>query len=133
MDMKKRKAIHIVIAYMYNIVFIIMSFVIMKHYSGELLITFIISGIVYLIYWIICSRKSYMPWCVYCHFLVGVVAQVLLNTIGVIPPDGGLFSGLGQFFYVVFVIALALIVGLVNLILFVIAKKKNKRAKEERI
>lgn len=131
--MKKRKAIHIVIAYMYNIVFILMSFAMMKSYCYDLQITFLVSGVLFLIYWIICSRKSYMPWCVYGNFLIGAFAQILLNYYEVIPPDAGLFSGLGQFFYVIFVIALALIVGLVNLILFVIAKKKNKRAKEERI
>ena len=70
-----------------------------------------------------------MPWCVYCHFLVGVVAQVLLNTVGVIPPDDGFLSGLGQFFYVILVIVLALIVGLANLILFVIAKRKSAKGR----
>lgn len=55
-----------------------------------------------------------------------VLAQVLLNRFGIIPEDSGLFSGLGQFFYVLLVIAHATIVGVVNLILFVIAKRKAR-------
>ena len=65
-----------------------------------------------------------MPWSVYFNLLVGALAQVLLNRFGIIPEDGGLFAGLGQFFYVIFVIIHAAIVGAVNLILFVVAKRK---------
>ena len=121
-----KKSIHILIAYIFNIMFIVMSLLMMRSYYDSLQITFIVLGVFYIIYWIICSRKSYMPWSVYLNFLAGVLAQVLLNRFGIIPEDSGLFSGLGQFFYVLFVIAHATIVGVVNLILFVIAKRKAR-------
>ena len=121
-----KKSIHILIAYIFNIMFIVMSLLMMRSYYDSLQITFIVLGVFYIIYWIICSRKSYMPWSVYLNFLAGVLAQVLLNRFGIIPEDSGLFSGLGQFFYVLFVIAHATIVGGVNLILFVIAKRKAR-------
>ena len=120
------KSIHILIAYIFNIMFIVMSLLMMRSYYDSLQITFIVLGVFYIIYWIICSRKSYMPWSVYLNFLAGVLAQVLLNRFGIIPEDSGLFSGLGQFFYVLLVIAHATIVGGVNLILFVIAKRKAR-------
>lgn len=121
-----KKSIHILIAYIFNIMFIVMSLLMMRSYYDSLQIAFIVLGVFYIIYWIICSRKSYMPWSVYLNFLAGVLAQVLLNRFGIIPEDSGLFSGLGQFFYVLFVIAHATIVGGVNLILFVIAKRKAR-------
>ena len=121
-----KKSIHILIAYIFNIMFIVMSLLMMRSYYDSLQIAFIVLGVFYIIYWIICSRKSYMPWSVYLNFLAGVLAQVLLNRFGIIPEDSGLFSGLGQFFYVLFVIAHAMIVGVVNLILFVIAKRKAR-------
>lgn len=121
-----KKSIHILIAYIFNIMFIVMSLLMMRSYYDSLQLVFIVLGVFYIIYWIICSRKSYMPWSVYLNFLAGVLAQVLLNRFGIIPEDSGLFSGLGQFFYVLFVIAHATIVGGVNLILFVIAKRKAR-------
>lgn len=121
-----KKSIHILIAYIFNIMFIVMSLLMMRSYYDSLQIAFIVLGVFYIIYWIICSRKGYMPWSVYLNFLAGVLAQVLLNRFGIIPEDSGLFSGLGQFFYVLFVIAHATIVGVVNLILFVIAKRKAR-------
>ncbi|MBQ4522904.1 MAG: hypothetical protein IJA10_08120 [Lachnospiraceae bacterium] len=121
----KDKILHIIIAYVFHIVFIVMSFAMMQHYHDALLLAFIVLGILYLIYWIMCNRKSYMPWNVYGHFGVGVVVQVLLNTCGIVSEDGGLFSGLGQFFYVVFVVIHAVLVGLTNLILYVIHKKRK--------
>lgn len=121
-----KKSIHILIAYIFNIMFIVMSLLMMRSYYDSLQIAFIVLGVFYIIYWIICSRKSYMPWSVYLNFLAGVLAQVLLNRFGIIPEDSGLFSGLGQFFYVLLVIAHATIVGVVNLVLFMIAKRKAR-------
>ena len=63
-----------------------------------------------------------MPWSVYVHFTVGTLLQILLNISGVIPQDGGWFSGLGQLLYVIFWVGYTLSLGLVNLILYVIAK-----------
>lgn len=120
----KNKIIHIVIAYVFHIVFIVKSFVMMQQNYDILQIAYIVLGIMYLIYWIICNRKSYMTWDVYCHFAAGAVLQFLLNTCGVIPADGGFFSGLGQFAYAMLVVIHAVLVGLTNLILYVIYKKR---------
>ncbi len=67
-----------------------------------------------------------MPWSVYFHFGVGALIQILLNECGIIPEDGGWFSGLGQFFYVIFVIVHAVVIGLTNLVLYGIAKRKKR-------
>ena len=77
------------------------------------------------IYWIISNRKTYMPWSVYVHFVVGSLVQILLNNSGIILKDSGWFSGLGQFFYIIFLIGHTLLLGLANLILYVIAKRKK--------
>ena len=119
------KLIHIIIAYIFHIISIVMSIEMMKQDCNQLLITFIVMAIVYLIYWFIYNRKSYMPWIVYFNFLVGAVTQIILNNNGVVPEDGGMFSGIGQFFYVVLVVVHAAIVGIMNLILFMIDKKRK--------
>lgn len=118
------KFIHIIIAYVFHIALILMSFTMMQSHCSNLQTSFIVLGILYLIYWIICNRKSYMPWCVYLHFGVGVLVQIILNSCGIIPEDGGWFAGLGQFFYKMLVIIHAVIVGVANLILYVIQKRK---------
>ena len=120
-----KKSVNILISYVFHSVFIIMSFLMMQDDCARLLTLFLLLGGIYLISWIIGNRKKYMPWSVYVHFIVGVLVQILLNKSGIIPKDGGLFEGLGQFFYIVFLIGHALLLGLVNLILFFIAKRKK--------
>ena len=121
-----KKFLHIVTAYLFHIILIVMSCVMMHSYYDTLQIIFLVLGILYLIYWIVCNRKSYMPWIVYFHFGVGALIQILLNECGIIPEDGGWFSGLGQFFYVIFVIVHAVVIGLTNLVLYGIAKRKKR-------
>ena len=124
MENMRGKRIHIIIAYIFHLVLIVMSFFMMESYYDSMQISFICFGILYIVYWIICSRKRYLPWTVYLNFCVGVLAQVLLNYCGIIPKDEGWFSGLGKFFYMIFVVAHAVIVGIINLILYVITKRK---------
>ena len=121
----QNKTIHILIAYIFNVVLIVMSFFMMKSYYDSLMIFFLILGILYILYWIVCNRKSYMPWVVYINFGIGVLAQLFLNYFGIIPKDGGWFSGLGQFFCMIFVAGHAVIVGVINLILYMIAKRRK--------
>ena len=120
-----RKKLHILIAYMFHIIFIVLGFLMMRSYYNSLQIIFLISGGLYIIYWIVCSRKNYMPWAVYMNFGIGALLQVLLNECGIIPEDGGWFPGLGQFFYIIFVAVHAVIIGIINLILYVIHRKNG--------
>ena len=118
----KNKIIQIIIAYVYHAFFIVQAFLMMQHYPDSVLITFAVIGILYLIYWIAMNRKGYMPWSVYLHFLVGAAINVLLNYTGIIPEDSGFFSGLGQFFFIIFLLIDAALLGVVNLILWLIDK-----------
>ena len=120
-----RKKVNILIGYAFNIVFIVMSFLMMQHYYDRLQTIFCVLGSIYLIYWIIGNRTNYMPWSVYVHFTVGTLIQILLNISGVIPEDGGWFPGFGQFLYVVFFVGYTLLLGFVNLILYAIASLKR--------
>ena len=123
-----RKKANILMAYVFHVVFIVMSFLMMQHYYDRLQTIFCVLGSIYLIYWIIGNRKNYMSWSVYVHFTVGTLVQILLNSSGVIPKDSDWFSGLGQLIYVIFLVGHTLLLGLVNLILYFIAKKKNNKA-----
>ena len=124
-DVMNRKKADILMAYAFHVVFIIMSFWLMQHHYDTLQTIFCVLGSIYLIYWIVGNRKNYMPWSVYVHFTVGALAQILLNSSGVIPKDSGWFSGLGQLLYVVFLVGHTSLLGLVNLILYVKNNKAN--------
>lgn len=124
-DVLNRKKTNIIIAYAFHVVFIVMSFLLMQDYYDTLQIIFCILGSIYLICWIIGNRKNYMPWSVYVHFTVGTIVQILLHASGVIPKDGGWFSGLGQLLYIIFLVGHTLLLGLFNLIPYIIAKKKH--------
>lgn len=123
-----KKLFQTAIAYIFHAVFIIMSFILMPGDCNILQTAFLVTGLLYLIYWIVYNRKGYMPWIVYLHFLIGAAAQLMLNLFGVIPEDGGYFAGLGQFFYIVIVVIHAVLLGAANLILYVIDRKRSSSA-----
>lgn len=120
------KKINIIIAYIFNILLIFMSFFMMEQYVDELLLLFIIVGVIYLIYWIVCNIKRYMDWKVYKHLCIGVLIQILLNFSGIIPEDGGFLAGIGQAVYIVFLIIFVAIIGIINFIMYAIYRKKIK-------
>lgn len=126
MEIKLSEKNHIIIAYIFNILSIMLSFALMRDYYDGLQITFLVLGIIYLAFWVICNRKSYMPWSVYSHFCVGVIVQIILNCAGIIPKDGGWFSGLGQFLYVIVLIIHAALIGIVNLVLYFVDRKRKR-------
>ena len=123
----KKKVFNIVLGYVFHIVFIVMSYFMMQSDYRNLQVTFIVAGIIYLLYWIISNIKSYMPWIVYLHFSIGAIIQIILNNCGFIPEDAGFFPGLGQFFYWILVAALVLLIGLANLILFIIDRYRKRK------
>ena len=123
----KKKVFNIVLGYVFHIVFIVMSYFMMQSDYGNLQVTFIVAGIIYLLYWIISNIKSYMPWIVYLNFAIGAIVQIILNNCDFIPEDAGFFPGLGQFFYWILVAALVLLIGLANLILFIIDRYRKRK------
>ena len=123
----KKKVFNIVLGYVFHSVFIVMSYFMMQSDYGNLQVTFIVAGIIYLLYWIISNIKSYMPWIVYLNFAIGAIIQIILNNCGFIPEDAEFFPGLGQFFYWLLVAALVLLLGLANLILFIIDRYRKRK------
>ena len=69
-----------------------------------------------------------MSWSVYTHFCVGVIVQIIFNWTGIIPKDGGWFSGLGQYLYVIVLIIHAVLIGIANLVLYFVDKKRKRGA-----
>ena len=123
--MKYRK--HIVIAYIFHLVPIILGFTAGRdrfHFMG---FCSIFGTIAYIIYWCRANRKQFLSWAVFVHFLIGAAAQILLNHSEIIRPDGGMFPGLGQYFYIIYVAVSAGLVGITNLILWLIDRKRKKK------
>lgn len=99
----------------------------MQDYVDALLTVSIAVDIAYLVYWIVLNRKGHMSWIVYQHFLIGSAIELMLNWFGIIPEDVGLFfTGLGQFVYIYLLLIYAALIGIVNLILWLIDKRRNK-------
>ena len=122
----KDKKIQIIIAYVYHMIFILLGFLLMQSSYDALLVISAIAGIFYLIYWIVLNRKSHMEWIVYLNFVIGTVIELLLNGFGIIPRDGGWFSGLAQLFYMFLLVIHVAALGIANLILYLVNKWRHK-------
>ena len=130
--MIKENKIQIIIAYAYHAIFILLGFLLMQYYNNAMLSSFVIAGILYWIYWIVLNRKGHMAWIVYLNFVIGAVIELLLNGFGIIPEDGGFFSGLAQFFYMIMLVIQVAVLGITNLILWLIDKRRHKKYAERR-
>lgn len=66
-----------------------------------------------------------MAWIVYLHFGIGTVMELILNFF-VIPNDGGWFPGIAQLFYAFLLLYHVAALGIANLILWLIDKRRHK-------
>lgn len=99
------KKIQLLCAYLFHVVLIFLGFFLLHEYADGFLITSGIFCLVYLIFYILSNRKSYIPWSLLLHHLIGSAAQFLLHYFEIIPSDGGMFfAGIGQFIYMMFAI-----------------------------
>ena len=119
------KWIQIIIAYAYHVLFILLGFLLMQSEYNVLQIISIIAGIIYFIYWIVLNRKGYMPWIVYLHFAIGTGIELILNWCGIIPRDGGFFPGLAQLVYIFLLLVHVAVLGIMNLILWLIDRARR--------
>ena len=122
----KENKIQIIVAYVYHAIFVLLGFLLMQSSYNALLIISVIAGILYLIYWIVLNRKGHMAWIVYLNFVIGTVIELLLNVLGIIPRDGGWFSGLAQLFYMFLLLIHVATLGIANLILWLVDKWRRK-------
>lgn len=121
--MCKKTAMQIKIMYLYHLVFIIISFMLMKQYIDGLLTIGVIADVLLLIWLIAKNIKTYIPWIVYLHFAIGTAVEITLNLTGIIPEDIGWFQGLGQLFYIFLLVAHLILIGIANLILWILHRK----------
>lgn len=119
--------IHIIVTYIFHLIYIILSIRLMKQYSDDLLLSVLVGGALYLTYWIICSLKQYMPWKVYIHFVIGAFIQVMLNLLQIVPEDDGFLSGLGQAVYILVLVAFTAVIGIINWVIYAIHKKRREK------
>lgn len=111
------------ITYLYHAFLILMAFVKNdRNGDGESSIIFLAVSGIYLMYWIIKNRKGYMPWRIYIDFWVGTVIQVILNLVIGYTNE----HSWGPFLYVFMLILYALLIGIVNWILWSIDKIRKK-------
>ena len=59
-------------------------------------------------------NRGQVPEAVRIAYVSSMAVQILLNIIGVVPPDGGMLSGLGQLLYCVVLVIAAIVAGIVN-------------------
>lgn len=123
----KRTLPHIIIAAVFHLILIAMGFLPMRDRFDLMSVVLLGGTVIYIIYWCIVNRKQFLSWLVFLTFLLGSVLQIVLNYAAIIPTDTGLFSGFGQFFYTVYVVGAALLVGITNLILWLIDRHRRKK------
>lgn len=80
----------------------------------------LVAGAVFLISRIAANRKSYMPWRVYGHFLLGLGVKLLLIWFC------GVLSALAGALYFTAAIAFAGLLGLVNLAMWLLHRLRKK-------
>ena len=120
--------LQMIIAYAFHAVIILLDFQLMHHYPDGLMFTVMALEIAYLIYWIVLNRKSYMPWLVYLNFLVGSGGEAELYWWGLTSFDHKPFDGgLVQLTLIIFLALHALLLGIANLVLWVIEKRRRKK------
>lgn len=116
------------IAYAYHAIFIFLAFLLMNHYYDAMFLITFIAEAIYFIYWIAVNRKTYMPWIVYLHFLIGAIVELVLHWRGIIPGDGGFLPGLAQFCYIWVLVIYVVMLGVANFILWF----RNRNTLEKR-
>lgn len=129
--MIKENKNQIIIAYAYHVIFILLGFLLMQSSYDALQTMSVVAGILYWIYWIVLNRKGHMAWIVYLNFVIGTVVELFLNGFGIIPEDGGFFPGLAQFFYMVIIVIQVAVLGITNLILWLLEKRRHKKHAEQ--
>lgn len=112
--------LHIFIALAYHFAFIVMAAVLMRKECESLVYAVLVAQFLYLVYWIVSARKSFMPWIVYSTFCVGAGVEFVLNITEIIEPDEGFLSGIGQALYLLIIVAYVILLGIANLIMMAI-------------
>lgn len=126
------KKAQILSVYLFHLLLIIISFFLLHARADGFLVTVCIVYGVYLIFYIVANRKTYIPWILLLHHFIGSVVQIILNYFEIIPPDGGFLSGIGQFIYAFFFVPgyFALLL-LTHLVLFVIYKIRTRQSNQQ--
>ncbi len=122
--MMKKSTSQIIFVYLYHLIWIIMTVMLVRHYGDALLISSGISNIILIVVWTIINLKDKVRWDVYFHFAIGTVAELLLNAGGIVGERTGLWD-LAQFFYICEIIAGTLILGFIQFIVWFIRIKKR--------
>lgn len=123
----KNKKIQILAAYVYHAVFILLGFLFILPHPVFLLKTFTAVSILYLIYWIVLNRKGHMAWAVYLNFVIGTIIEAFFYFLGIMPMETGIFANLGHAFYLIFLFIFTVVLGIANLILWLIDKHRHKK------
>lgn len=117
-----------IVAYSFNLVMLILTFILMQDHTLFMLALGLFAGIAYWIYTIAANFRSHMPWLAYIHFVIGALVQGLLNWFSVVPPDGGELVGAGQMVYCFEIGALVGAVGITGFIMQVLREVRKPLA-----
>ena len=124
----KKTAVQIIIAYAFHAIIIFLDFLLLHHYQDSMIIIAMALDIAYLIYWIVLYRKSHMPWLVYLNFLIGSAVEGSLYWWGLTSTDHRPFDGdWGQLTLLIFLAIHAILLGIANLVLWIIEMRRKKQ------
>lgn len=116
----------IIFSYLFHIVLICLGFFLLHERVDAFLVTVGIIYGAYLLFYVIANWKTYIPWVLLLHHLIGSAIQFLLHYFEIIPPDSGFISGLGQLIYLFAIPAYWALLLLTHAILYLIYKVRTK-------
>ena len=97
--------LQILFAYSFHAILIGLGFFVLHEAADGFLVTAAVLYGIYLLFYIVVNRKTYIPWILLLHHLIGSAVQILLHYFEIIPSDYSWpLGGLGQFLYITFAV-----------------------------
>lgn len=115
----------ILLCYLFHAVLILLGFFLLQEYFDAFLTTVLVLYVAYLVFCVIANRKSYMPWVLLLHHVIGFGIDFLLHLTGAIRPDLGFFAGLGEMFFFLSIPVFLGLLALANFTLFAIYRRRK--------
>lgn len=126
----KGKLTPIIFLYLYHLIFIVMTNILIFDYGDALLTISLFSNGIFVFVWTVTEVKKGIAGRVYFHFAAGAVLELAVSIflLGEAEAGAGMldFSELALFFYICEVVIVTAELGLLNLIVRFFRRRRNK-------
>lgn len=128
----RSRRIPIIFFYLYHLIFIIMTNILIFDYGDALLTISLVSNGIFVFVWTVTEVKKGIQGRVYFHFAAGTAAELVVNIFlfGEVEARAEMldFSELLLFFYICEIVAVTVVLGILNLIVRLFRRRGDKQA-----